>query len=91
MCGLEPTWIHGFISSLHNGPVDAWHQPRACQNTEQQPHNAVADAHYDVVEKEEVVEAVECLSEEEEEERNTYAEDFCVLMKPQKYAHMQDF
>lgn len=23
MCELKPTWIHGFIPSLHNGPVDA--------------------------------------------------------------------
>lgn len=66
VCELKPTWIHGFIPSLHNGPVDAWHQPRACHNTAQQPQNAVADAHDDIVEKEEVIEAVECLSEEEE-------------------------
>lgn len=70
ICELKPTWIHDFIPSLHNGPVDAWHQPRAYKNTAQQPHNAVADAHDDIVEKEEVIEAVECLSDEEE--RNTY-------------------
>lgn len=55
------TSIHGFISSLHDGPVYAGHQPCSYDNAEQQPQDAVADPHHHIVEKEEVVEAVECL------------------------------
>lgn len=61
------TGIHGFISSLHNAPVYAGHQPRSHHNAAQQPQYAVADPHHHVVEKEEVVEAVERLPEVEEE------------------------
>lgn len=59
------TGIHGFIPSLHNGPVDAWHQPGSRHHAAQEPQNAVAETHHHVVEEEEVVEAVECLSEKE--------------------------
>lgn len=61
------TSIDGFISSLHNAPVDAGHQPRSHHNAAQQPQYAVADPHHHVVEKEEVVEAVERLPGAEEE------------------------
>lgn len=64
---VKLTCIHGFISSLHNGPVYAGHQPRSHHNAAQQPQYAVADPHHHVVEKEEVVETVERLPEEEEE------------------------
>lgn len=53
--------IHVFISSLHNGPVNAGHQPCSHHNAAQQPQYAVAYPHHHVVEKEEVVEAVERL------------------------------
>ena len=64
---LQLTGVHCFISSLHDGAVYAGHQPRSHHNAAQQPHDAVADPHHHVVEKEEVVEAVEGLSAEEEE------------------------
>lgn len=54
--------IQTFISSLHDGSVYAGHQPRSHHHTEQHPQNTVAQPHHHVVEKEEVVEAVESLS-----------------------------
>lgn len=63
---VKRTSIHVFISSLHNGPVNAGHQPCSHHNAAQQPQYAVAYPHHHVVEKEEVVEAVERLPKEEE-------------------------
>lgn len=59
------TRIHVFISPLHNGPVYAGHQPRPHHNAGEQSEYAVADSHHHVIEKEEVVEAVEGLPEED--------------------------
>lgn len=53
--------VHGFISSLHDGSINTGHQPCSHHNAAQQPHYAVAYSHHHIIEKEEVVEAVERL------------------------------
>lgn len=65
LAGINLTSIHVFISSLHDGSVYAGHQPRSYNHAAQQPQDTVADSHHHIVEKEEVVEAVESLPEEE--------------------------
>lgn len=62
---LRLTCVQVFISPLHDGSVNAGHQPCSYNDAAQQPQDAVAEPHHHVVEKEEVVEAVERLPEEE--------------------------
>lgn len=53
------TWIHSFIAPLHDGPVDAWNKPRTHNAAVQQPENAVAQPHDDIIKEEEVAKIVE--------------------------------
>lgn len=63
LCQLHAvrTGVQALVAALHDGAVDAGDEPGACDDAEQQPHDAGADAHHHVVEEEEVVEAVEGL------------------------------
>lgn len=66
------TKIHGFISFLHNRPIYARDQTCSHHHTAQQPQHALADSIHHIVEKEEVIEAVERLPEDEKEEPSSY-------------------
>lgn len=69
---VKLTGIHVFVSSLHNGSVYTGHQPCSYNNAAQQSQDAAADPHHDVVEKEEVVEAVECFPESKKNGISSY-------------------